>query len=661
MMTLSYTFYFIPETASAQIESGDIRYVAGDEGVYIFHTTQIPPGEGFNLYKQRQGEDQFVKLNEEPIQGVIYPENLPAELGELYPMIAGAMSAETVEEVFFGLRSGSVTGRIYTFSYPEVASALGRLYIDRTTAVGETVSYRIEFVDDLGMPTGDSLEETLTIDEITAPEPSNISLSNEGFGMQIEWFYPPMQNQDDKIIRFEILEADPGSDEFVQVNENIILRDNAREEYVYYFNAIQLNLEKDYIIAPVNIANERSSLSERVTYFIQDNVAPSVVENVNAEWIGDCIELTWAVSPETDMEGYRVYRSENLANGTQIYSETLINPLEPYFLDSDVIEGRQYFYQITAVDNSGNESAKSASAMRSIGDTTPPGAPTGLTAEFQDSSIVQVSWDGSGMPDDFRRYILLRRKLDSNNESTFEQLGGDDYQMTRYIDQGISNLGFEEGVFYEYGVLAADSSRNFSDTTRITIQIPNVSPPEAPALVVAENQDGIRLNVNWLQSTSGDVVSYNLVRQLLNSEQESISETSAGTRFYRDEDISSGNVYRYGVSAVDSSGNESMYAYSEYIQARSYDPPRQVRNVRVRQSESGPELFWEPVPSDQLAGYKVYRSTSSTGIYESLNENPVTETVYLLPDNRNNVWYRVRAVDRSGNESRPSEPVRFGR
>jgi hypothetical protein len=70
------------------------------------------------------------------------------------------------------------------------------------------------------------------------------------------------------------------------------------------------------------------------------------------------LELSWAISPETDIAGYNVYRSEQAdVQGTRLNAELLIAPA---FRDITVLPGRRYLYSVTAVDRSGNESPASA-------------------------------------------------------------------------------------------------------------------------------------------------------------------------------------------------------------------------------------------------------------------------------------------------------------
>jgi bacillopeptidase F len=70
------------------------------------------------------------------------------------------------------------------------------------------------------------------------------------------------------------------------------------------------------------------------------------------------IELSWSISLETDLAGYRVYRSEQEGARGQLLNPDLLPT--PAFRDTSVQPGHRYWYAVTAVDFAGNESAPGA-------------------------------------------------------------------------------------------------------------------------------------------------------------------------------------------------------------------------------------------------------------------------------------------------------------
>jgi len=70
-------------------------------------------------------------------------------------------------------------------------------------------------------------------------------------------------------------------------------------------------------------------------------------------------------------------------------------------------------------------------------------------------------------------------------------------------------------------------------------------------------------------------------------------------------------------------------------------------------------LTWEP-SRDTVAGYHVYRATSSHGEYRRLTSTPVAATSYLDQwlDSAATFFYVVRSVDSAGRESNPTGEAR---
>jgi len=102
---------------------------------------------------------------------------------------------------------------------------------------------------------------------------------------------------------------------------------------------------------------DSGAVSERtapVRFTPEDRFAPSVPTGLTAIAGIGSIELAWERSPEPDLTGYRLYRSD----GGSWSRISELSP-SPSFSDRSVKTGMSYRYCVTSVDGKGNESARS--------------------------------------------------------------------------------------------------------------------------------------------------------------------------------------------------------------------------------------------------------------------------------------------------------------
>jgi fibronectin type 3 domain-containing protein len=69
----------------------------------------------------------------------------------------------------------------------------------------------------------------------------------------------------------------------------------------------------------------------------------------------DSVEVSWERSPEPDTKGFYIYRS---TDGSPFERKGDLVSI-PAFSDKDVQRGKKYRYEISAIDERGNESAHS--------------------------------------------------------------------------------------------------------------------------------------------------------------------------------------------------------------------------------------------------------------------------------------------------------------
>ena len=107
-----------------------------------------------------------------------------------------------------------------------------------------------------------------------------------------------------------------------------------------------------------------SSDSQPVTVTPRDTYPPAAPQGLVAAVLPGStagtvlVDLSWSINLETDLAGYRVYRSEQEGTRGQLVTADLLPT--PAVRDTSVEPGHRYWYTVTAVDRAGNESAASA-------------------------------------------------------------------------------------------------------------------------------------------------------------------------------------------------------------------------------------------------------------------------------------------------------------
>jgi hypothetical protein len=89
------------------------------------------------------------------------------------------------------------------------------------------------------------------------------------------------------------------------------------------------------------------------------STAPGVLE----------VALSWSINLETDLAGYRVYRSEQQGQRGQLLTPDLL--LTPSYRDTTILVGHHYWYSVTSVDRAGNESQPSGPVDTGVAQPSP--------------------------------------------------------------------------------------------------------------------------------------------------------------------------------------------------------------------------------------------------------------------------------------------------
>jgi fibronectin type 3 domain-containing protein len=103
---------------------------------------------------------------------------------------------------------------------------------------------------------------------------------------------------------------------------------------------------------------------------VDDTVPPVAVLDLDVQVVASSIEVHWTANSEPDLAAYRVYRSVN-GNLPVSVAVTTTNS----YIDTSVSNGARYRYEVSAVDEAGNESSRVSTTYVLIpgGTTRPPG------------------------------------------------------------------------------------------------------------------------------------------------------------------------------------------------------------------------------------------------------------------------------------------------
>jgi hypothetical protein len=172
----------------------------------------------------------------------------------------------------------------------------------------------------------------------------------------------------------------------------------------------------------------------------------------------------------------------------------------------------------------------------------PVDAPKGVEPSSQPSGV-HLKWVSSAP-----KFRVFRHQ---SNAPGFEQVATPD--KPEYDD----NVGFGSEYSYYVQALApaGDRTAESEDSTTVSIKPEDKFPPSAP---VGLNfiLGGKTIELTWTRNTEPDLAGYRVYRAFENNSFERIREAQESTS-YSDRNIEPGKRYRYTVTAVDRSGNES--------------------------------------------------------------------------------------------------------
>jgi chitodextrinase len=290
-------------------------------------------------------------------------------------------------------------------------------------------------------------------------------------------------------------------------------------------------------LTPVNVkkvalVNQYADVTVNLTEFdvfgtlIPDTTPPVVptglTANVTNDGSGQAV-LSWNAVSDSDLATYKIYKDS-------VFLAEVNKPSTSYNA-TGLIVGTAYAFQVSAIDKTGNESAKSALLSVTTGDHFPPATPTGLIGTDGGGKAI-INWS-SNTESDLAGYNLYYEGVKVNTTGLITG-------TTATIE------GLTPGQVYSYQLSAVDNAGNESTkSAAISVLISNPLSvnfiPNMDSIVLHVIGGSPPYTVTWPSGTeSFNSTSYTISGLLQDTNYSITVSDTAGTTFVQT--INTGNL-----------------------------------------------------------------------------------------------------------------------
>ena len=563
-----------------------------------------------------------------------------------------------------------------------------RDFVDVDLAFLTTYFYTVSAYDEAGNegPRGASVQvRTEGPDRVSPQAPNNVSAVADELDsgrITIRWS-PVIQDSDGGeltgLAGYVIFRAEGGGSSFVPI-------DSVGADIREYVDSglISLTIYAYRMLAYDEFGNESAVSNTAQT----QTLGLSLPLNLTATAGIERVELVWGAVEDRDLLGYNVFRSLRSDLGYELLPSVEGGDFttgRTAYIDSNLVEGQQFFYKVQAVAANGQFSELSGFVdATTLGDQAAPESPRNVAAvpDPVNFSRVVVTWSpalqdvGGRELTTLEGYAIFRSK-DTN--TAFVQVAVVAGDIGEFVDSGL-----DVATTYFYTVSAIDDSGNESvraSAVQVRTDGPDQVAPESPSNLsaVPDETNFSKAVVRWSPSVrdadGGDLTglaSYVIFRSKgTASSFVPVDTLGAAAREYVDTSLEELTTYFYTVSAMDDSGNESARASSVQVRTEGPDQvaPESPSNLSAVPDETDfgkAVVRWSPSVRDAdggdltgLAGYVVFRSKGTANSFVPVDTlgAEAREYVDASLEELTTYFYTISAIDDAGNESARASSV----
>ena len=302
------------------------------------------------------------------------------------------------------------------------------------------------------------------------------------------------------------------------------------------------------------------------------------------------------------------------------------------------------------------------SAAGTVRDRTPPTAPTNLVAGTITNTSVSLSWRPS--TDSSGRWSYKIRITNLRN-SAYNSIATVSQTTTTYTARFLAT-----NSPYTFAVHAVDAAGNKSaESNVVSVSTPPDTTPPSGSTLQANVISPSQVQLTWTKSTdnvTNNCCSYsiNVNGSRYNGHVNWISPSPAGTIAASIRHLTPGTTYSFSINVSDwSGGNVATSNTVNVTTTPSSDttPPAAPTNLRLVRDDSCGEVWlgWAETSDNADAQDSLEYEIWVNGVQSPLPVGSGLDLDFVYANNHGDNFFQVRAVDRSGNTSAPSNLLRL--
>ncbi len=541
---------------------------------------------------------------------------------------------------------------------PAIARGLGLRFADKTITKGKSYAYTVFALTDPKTIKSDTSGVLINTTEIL-PLPEMPVVTIEELDRKVRFTWNRVM-ADMYFTSYNYERSEDGGKTFKRLN-NRPYTQLTTEQKLTSSSTMELNdsLPRNYKqyyyrITGITPFGDLGKPTPNMPVMGRDRTPPSPPDHISAKNIkGNKVRLTWVKNKkEPDFTGFLIGRSDKASGPFLPLTLQPVSAIVNEFTDTSAFPHGTNYYIVSAIDTAGNAGA-SVPAYVIMTDTIPPAKPVGLTGKIDSTGIVHLKWR-MGKEPDLMGYLVY---LANDTKHTFVPVSRDFVVDTTFADS-ITLKTLTKHIYYK--VVAFDKNRNpstYSDA--LELKRPDKVAPVSPVFNKFLITD-TSVVLNWVNSTSNDVVSQVLYRREKDKAWEFYAKLETNINTYIDRKVKKQAWYEYSLEAIDDAGLHSPKSFP--LNVRVYDSGKRpdIQNFTVTKSQDGKSLLlsWRYAEKGDY-WFMIYRSIDGKApmTYKTLLANQHSFTDMNM---KNGTYqYSIKAVYKDGGESRQAQTVKF--